>query len=792
MTTPTPDVARKLAALLFTDIKGYSSQMDRDEEGALRRLAIHNGIFDRKVAAHNGRTIKTVGDAYMIEFASAVDAVRCGLAVQTELGAHNGAQLEEEHIWVRMGIHVGDVIIKGDDLFGETVNIAARLEPKAPPGQICVSQTVYNSVRRKVDATATDMGKVALKNIKEPFQLYALAPSSEMLDVPAGRMPAGNQGSSSARPLGMVVAAAVAVAALGGIFWYLSQGGEDSARGGTADAGRAVQDAGTSGTPTDIGVAAKPTGPVRGGTLRWGIEGKRTTTFDLRTWVRSVNGVVLEQVFDTLLRFDAETDSLMPGVVASWKVAADAKSLTLTLRDNVHFHPHTCLADGKSRQATVDDLVFSISQSQKLDPSLPLVGLDAFIEGKAKSVAGIVVTKAGGISSVTLTLETPTAFALQNVASDRLLPKELAACGDISAMKTPPGTGPFRLEHPKPGFHFRLVAWEKYWDRAEDGEAAPLLAAIDISAVQDAVTALSRLVKGTLDVVEMGQDAAETVLADITSDAPILKERFAAGSLVVSPQFPPPRTVRIHTLLLLHGDKRATSKKAVRQAIASAINRDVVAPLYAKNTGPAARLLGAGMEGYDPALKVHVFDPSKARQVLGKEPLVQGSDFTIGHYKEHAKAAGAIRAQLTAVGIKARPVELSSEALNDAVRRGSLDAVMFAWQSSTTNQEPYPYLHAIANFLGKVGWGSANIEALVNKVVMEPKRSMRGQAYRALEAQLIQDAQLLPIAVPTTRKPKTFWMSRQGVGGLTDTVTKRVRLTRGPLMQHVWVNAGAN
>ncbi len=782
---------RKLAALLFSDIKGYSSQMDRDEEGALRKLAIHNAIFDRQVDAHGGRTIKTVGDAYMVEFPSAVNAVRCGLDVQRELETHNGSKVDEDQIWVRMGIHFGDVIIKGDDLFGETVNIAARLEPKAPPGSICVSQSVFNQVRRKCEAWAKDLGLVELKNIKEPFQLYALFPSKDTLDLVSDEVVTATPPPTSSRSsLGMLGGLVGSLALIGSVVVALILSGDGPPD--TPDPGPAplaTSDASEANAEADPGAGAKPTAlsasPRRGGVLRLGVEGQRTAMYDLTTRVSSVNYEVLSVVYDTLLRYDPEADALVPGVVERWTTSADATQLTVYLRDGVWFHPHRCLPEGKPRQATAADLVFSIERGSR-DRSLPLKGLDPFLSGKADRIEGLTLTDDGGVA---LTLSRPSAWAINNIAINRFLPRELKTCPgiDLTSIAQPPGSGPFMVDAAKPGFHFSLKRWERYWDRASDGQPFPYLDGIDISVVRDTVTSVSRLAKGTLDVVEIPEDVAATVLDGLTTDRPALKSRFPRAELNIAAEYPPTNRRVLQAVFFLPGEGRPQLQLEVRKAIAAALDVEKLAPKFS-GMSMATRFLDAEMEGYDEGLRAPRHDLAKAKKLLSGAKLSEKvSDFSFGHYKELQAVAQMFREQLAKAGIKVRLVRLSPSAMNSAIRSRSVDAFLARWRSPTTNQEPYPFLHGLTSLLGKVGWTDPLLTEMGQSLMSEPKRAERAKLYRKLEAHLIERSYILPLARPAERAPMSFWLARPSLQGLTDPFSGRVRLTSGTLLQHVWL-----
>lgn len=168
-------VERRLAAVLAADVAGYSRLMGRDEEGTLTRLKTFRRTFvDPTIAGHRGRIVKTTGDGMLVEFASAVDAVRCAIEVQRGMARQNADVSQDVRIEFRVGIHVGDIIIDDNDIFGDGVNIAARMEGIAEPGGICISDDAQRQVRGKVDLAFDDMGPQALKNIVEPMRVWRI------------------------------------------------------------------------------------------------------------------------------------------------------------------------------------------------------------------------------------------------------------------------------------------------------------------------------------------------------------------------------------------------------------------------------------------------------------------------------------------------------------------------------------------------------------------------------------------------------------------------------------------
>jgi adenylate cyclase len=164
---------RLLAAILAADVAGYSRLMGADEEGTLAALkAIRGELGDPKIAEHRGRIVKTTGDGMLVEFASVVDAVRCAVAVQQEMAARNAGIPAERRIEFRIGINLGDIISDDNDIYGDGVNGAARLEALTEPGGICVSRVVHDQVRDKLDVAFDDRGEQQVKNIARPVHVF--------------------------------------------------------------------------------------------------------------------------------------------------------------------------------------------------------------------------------------------------------------------------------------------------------------------------------------------------------------------------------------------------------------------------------------------------------------------------------------------------------------------------------------------------------------------------------------------------------------------------------------------
>ena len=182
-------VERRLAAILAADVVGYSRLIEADEEGTLSRLkALRAEVIDPKIAGHRGRIVKTTGDGILVEFASVVDALRCAAEVQAAMAESNAALPADRRVEFRIGINVGDIVVEKGDIFGDGVNIAARLEGLAEPGGICVSARVQEDAAGRLGLAFEDMGEQPLKNIARPARAYRVvaAAGSSMMRASSG------------------------------------------------------------------------------------------------------------------------------------------------------------------------------------------------------------------------------------------------------------------------------------------------------------------------------------------------------------------------------------------------------------------------------------------------------------------------------------------------------------------------------------------------------------------------------------------------------------------------------
>jgi adenylate cyclase len=211
---------RRLTAILAADVAGYSRLMGADEEGTHERLKAHlRDLVDPKISEHRGRVVKNTGDGLLAEFSSAVDAVRCGAEVQRAMAERNAETPEDKRVTFRVGINLGDVIAEPNDIYGDGVNVAARLEALAEPGGICISRVVRDQIRDKLPYPFEDRGEQSVKNIARSVRVFALRPEA-IAELPAANMSTTPRRRRAA-PWAVVAAVAAAVLVLAVVGWWV-------------------------------------------------------------------------------------------------------------------------------------------------------------------------------------------------------------------------------------------------------------------------------------------------------------------------------------------------------------------------------------------------------------------------------------------------------------------------------------------------------------------------------------------------------------------------------------------
>jgi class 3 adenylate cyclase/cbb3-type cytochrome oxidase subunit 3 len=222
-------VERRLATILMADVFGYSRMMGEDEERTVRTFRGHRAVFDELLKVHRGRVFNTAGDAILAEFPSAVEAVRCATEIQAALRTRNEHLPEEQRMWFRIGINLGDVIIQGGDLLGDGVNIAARIQTVAEPGGVCISGSVYDQIQNKLTLQIKQLGEKSFKNIALPVRTFSIIDNDGSQRATGVRW----RGQRAGRLAAQAGVAALLIALIGAGYWLyrdLGQKAEEQAR----------------------------------------------------------------------------------------------------------------------------------------------------------------------------------------------------------------------------------------------------------------------------------------------------------------------------------------------------------------------------------------------------------------------------------------------------------------------------------------------------------------------------------------------------------------------------------
>jgi class 3 adenylate cyclase len=216
---------RKLATILSADVAEYSRLMAEDEEGTLRTFRAHRQVFESLVAMHRGRIFNTAGDAILAEFGSAVEAVRCATEIQAALSTRNNQLPPSRQARFRIGVNLGDVMLHGQDLLGDGVNVAARLQSAAEPGGICISGSVYDQIRNKLSLSFKAMGERSFKNIPQPVRTFSITEAEGHGALPSPRTDWLGTGGTAK----WIVAAALLLVIAGGGYWAYSKNQQSKA-----------------------------------------------------------------------------------------------------------------------------------------------------------------------------------------------------------------------------------------------------------------------------------------------------------------------------------------------------------------------------------------------------------------------------------------------------------------------------------------------------------------------------------------------------------------------------------
>ena len=246
-------VERKLSTILSADVAGYSRLMGEDEEQTLKTFRGHKKVFESLVAMHHGRIFNTAGDAILAEFTSVVAAVRCATDIQAALRTRNDQLAQDRQVKFRMGINLGDVLIQGDDLMGDGVNVAARLQTAAEPGGICISGSVHDQIVNKLSLSFQSLGEKSYKNIQQPVRTFSITETEGRRPLPSPK-PAGPPRGAAKWVAGVIVA----LLAVGGGYWAYTVRERNNAAPATAAVAQPTQPTPEAAKPSEAAPALAP------------------------------------------------------------------------------------------------------------------------------------------------------------------------------------------------------------------------------------------------------------------------------------------------------------------------------------------------------------------------------------------------------------------------------------------------------------------------------------------------------------------------------------------------------
>ena len=693
--------------------------MDEDEDATLELLRAHNRILDAQVLLHNGRVVKTIGDAYMVEFGSSVDAVACALDCQRAIEEHN--ETSEQLIEIRIGVHAGEIVVEGDDVFGEAVNIAARLEPQAPVGGVCISEVVYKQVRKRVHATGVSMGTVTLKNISEPMPLYAIMPASEHLQIagtPRTQVGMTTQSAPWWTP-GRVLGIALLVAGVA-ILWPRDEPELPTETSPSEEVQREIQ----------ASQKAAEQGPHRGGVLRMAGGYPISGTWDLFPDHGAHHHHLVEAVVERL-SYDDTDGEIVSGALIGWTLSEDQRSGTLVLRPGVHFHPHPCLANGVGRPATAADVAWSLGQARQ--HQAVRYTLDA-----AAPQGGLQITNP---QTLQITLGAPWPYMERELAQVRLLPRELEGCEDVRAMKQLVGTGAFYLDEVTSAGSVALKRHESYGRRDPEGRALPFLDGVQWVPITDYTRLVRSLHDGELQISIAPEAILETYWDEPYSPRPQLKEPYkdlqvGAGRVLLWEN-----ELEIFTLEPVLREGGGLNSRELRRALAHAVDRDALA-LKENALVPHRRLLDAKISGTRAALAAPVHDKQQGLAAMERARAAQGHDvpkLLLGTQERYRSIADRVAQQAAEIGLDLRVTTWSGNAdANltevDAVlryrnwpRHGAEICGLPLWASRQAAGEPRP------------------AAILARQLLTEADPGRRTDLYTQLEKLLVEDAYIIPI-----------------------------------------------
>ncbi len=523
--------------------------------------------------------------------------------------------------------------------------------------------------------------------------------------------------------------------------------------------------------------AARAEGTAADATLRFGDHEARLA-YDLFSPVASPSARALAQVVERLA-VRTPDGQVRPRALERWEERGSA--LDLFLRRDLQLHPHPCLPEGKARRADNADLAFSVTLAVRHGAlRLPVAGAAKLLAGKADELAGV-TWAAPTQGAVTLELKRPSAFVDLALTHVPLVPRELAGCEDVRDLKQPVGTGPFSFSGPTETETIVLTRSPEYWRRDAEGAALPYVRSLELHYVSDVLDAIGRLGRGELDVLRLPVRILPEVAEDAGGPRPRLKPAYESTGAALATA-PAPASHGVYGLRVMLRRKGPLRARAVRRAVAAALDREALAALHPRLVRPTGRLLESRFLGYDPALAVPRFDPEAAKRLLAKAGHKGGrhlDEVVVGYFPDEPAdraLAKAVREQLSAVGIRVRLAELAAASLQAAREGRSVDAWVGTVYGETRGGQPHGFLLDLAD--GPDGTGGKGARRLARKLRAARDREARARLYGRLEAALLKDLPLIPLAFPDPERAGDVLLVGGRVRGFFDPTTGRITAER--------------
>jgi ABC-type transport system substrate-binding protein/class 3 adenylate cyclase len=753
------EARRQLKAIMFTDVVGYSRMMGENESLAIERIKHHHQFVRTLLSGYKGKEQDSAGDGFLLLFDSALEALEYAVALQKGQQRENRKTPDLPPIKLRIGIHLGDIVVEGDAAYGEGLNLAARVEPLAEPGGICITQEVHSQVRHKTDLPIQSIGHRELKNISHAPELFRIELEK--------RAPEKKSGPS------WLLLSVLGIAAVVGLALLL-----------------AFLENGTSSTPSNARrtptispkketASTSKTVKRRGGVLTMVYE-DQLGTFDPFSIIGKPSRRVLDFVMERL--GDLRGGRVIWGPIESIKENPEGDRLELMLKKGIFFHRHPCFNTGKSREATPQDVAFSITQMAKSGLlRLPIKGLGDFKSGKTKTLSG---TYVGKDRNVVVELDSPLPYVPEFLASIPLLPRALEGCEDIRNLKQPVGTGPFRW-HRQDAESVSLRRFPEYWGKDENGEALPYLEGLEWRYIPDEAAAISALGRGKVHLHGLSWKQRVRYLVDANSSHPQLKEEFRrlnAEPIVRNTR----RLADLFSLLPLFAPKNPLNNRLLRKAISHGTDRIALTKTVPRKVLPLGRFLSPRMHGYDPSIKNTVHDRTLALKYLAEAGFKKGRGLRplrMATASDLKKTFGVWTEQMASIGIRIESVDLSTSGLEQAIKTRNVDAFWGRFNSMLMGHDPYYLFLTAAQVCRKFGYENTKMYAAMERMSEEIQLDKRKLHYAKLERLFLDDPPLVPFYTYSSESPRTVLLVSKKVKNLYDPMTnrlidQRVRLER--------------